>query len=109
MSKLLPASTSGKIYTKSGDFDCAVENANGNIVSVCFYNTGANSNAVISYGGITITLAPGVAGQGMRETISMPSGYFDTTRYRISFNAIGLAGAAVNSLSVSYVKEGAAG
>lgn len=101
MCELKPAITSGKIYTQGGDFDCEVENKNGKIISIVFQNTGSNSIAVINYGGLAKNLQPGISGEGTSLSITMNSGYYDTTRYRISFNAG--AGVVVNGLSISYI------
>lgn len=106
MSCLKPAIVSGNIFTRGGDFDCEKENANGKVVAVTFHNIGSQSTAVIEYGGVQEYLLsdPTGKGEGGKIQIQMPTDYYDTTRYRISFRSGG-SGQRVDRLMVSFIKE----
>jgi len=102
--KLRPAINSGQEYTKSGAFiDMAQWRAEGYcILQVNFFNQGTNSTATINIGGVDILLPPGSLKQGSNLVLNQPSGFHDTTKYRVTFASAGIGGTQVNNLKVIF-------
>lgn len=114
MGRLLPARTHGVQIKEQGDFECEHYNrivAGYKITGVTFFNQGVNSIAFINIGGLLVSLRSGGLDkngnptlQGNSQTISMPQGYYDTTRYRISFQSQGDTKLdEVDNLVVTYI------